>query len=166
MTGRANLHPTGSLGSYAANIIDVEVDPETGKVSILRLTAFQDAGTAIHPSYVEGQMQGGSAQGLGWALSEEYCMGDDGRLLNTSLLDYRMPTSLDLPMIDPVIVEGPKPRTPLRRKGGGRGQHRLPLAAVANAIYGAIGVRLNELPMSPATIVKALSEESAGASSS
>ena len=166
VTGRANLHPTGSLGSYAANIVDVEVDPETGKVSILRLTAFQDAGTAIHPSYVEGQMQGGSAQGLGWALSEEYCMGDDGRLLNTSLLDYRMPTSLDLPMIDPVIVEVPNPGHPFGVKGVGEANIVSPLAAVANAIYGAIGVRLNELPMSPATIVKALSEESAGASSS
>ena len=163
VTGRANLNPAGSLGSYAANIVDVEVDPETGKVSVLRVTIFQDVGTAIHPSYVEGQMQGGSAQGLGWALTEEYYMGDDGRLLNTSLLDYRMPTSLDLPMIDPVIVEVPNPGHPFGVKGVGEANIVSPLAAVANAIHDAVGVRLNDLPMSPAAVVKALGEESAGA---
>ena len=87
------------------HIVDVEVDPETGKVDIVRYTALQDAGKAIHPSYVEGQMQGGTVQGIGWALNEEFFMGSDGAILNTSLLDYRMPTSLDLPMIDPVIVD-------------------------------------------------------------
>ena len=99
VVGRANLNPVGQSGSYSANIVDVEVDPDTGKVDILRYTAFQDVGFAIHPSYVEGQIQGGTAQGVGWALNEEYFMSDDGAMLNTSLLDYRMPTTLDLPMI-------------------------------------------------------------------
>ncbi|MCH7745025.1 MAG: xanthine dehydrogenase family protein molybdopterin-binding subunit, partial [Chloroflexi bacterium] len=100
VVGRGNLNPSGYAGSYSANIVDVEVDPETGKVEILRVTAFQDAGTAVHPSYVEGQIQGGAAQGIGWALNEEYYLNDDGLMMNSSLLDYRMPTSLDLPMIE------------------------------------------------------------------
>ena len=112
VVGRANLSPVGVGGSFAANIVDVEVDPETGKVDVLRYTAFQDAGTAVHPSYVEGQIQGGAAQGAGWALNEEYYMSEDGELLNSTFLDYRMPTSLDLPMIDAVIVEVPNPGHP------------------------------------------------------
>ena len=93
VVGRANMNPGGSAGSYAANIVDIEVDPDTGKVEILRFTAFQDVGTAVHPSYVEGQIQGGTVQGIGWALNEEYYMSDDGAMLNSSLLDYRMPTA-------------------------------------------------------------------------
>ena len=112
--GRAALNATGVGGAFAGCISDVEVDPETGKVDVLRFTIVQDAGKAIHPSYVEGQMQGGAAQGIGWALNEEYFMSEDGRMLNSSLLDYRMPTSLDLPMIDTVIVEVANPGHPLR----------------------------------------------------
>ena len=123
VVGRANMNPTGSGGSYSANIVDVEVDPDTGKVTLLRYTAFQDVGTAIHPSYVEGQIQGGTAQGIGWALNEEYYMSDEGRMLNSSLLDYRMPTSLDVPMIEPVIVEGTEPRASFRSERRWRGQH-------------------------------------------
>ena len=104
VVGSASLNPAGAGSTFATHIVDVEVDPETGKVEILRYTALQDAGKAIHPSYVEGQIQGGAAQGIGWALNEEYYMSDDGRMMNTSLLDYRMPTSLDLPMIATVIV--------------------------------------------------------------
>ena len=107
VVGRANINPGGSSGSYSANIVDVEVDVETGKVQILRYTAFQDAGTAIHPGYVEGQIQGGASQGVGWALNEEYFISNEGRMLNSSFLDYRMPISADLPMIEPVIVEVP-----------------------------------------------------------
>ena len=159
VVGRGNLNPGGSGGSYAANIVDVEVDPETGKVDILRYTAFQDAGTAIHPGYVEGQIQGGTSQGIGWALNEEYFMSDDGQMLNSSLLDYRMPTSLDLPAIEAVIVEVPNPGHPFGVRGVGEANIVPPLAAVANAVYDAVGVRMTSLPMNPGAIVKALKEK-------
>ena len=158
VVGRANLNPGGQGGSYAANIVDVEVDPDTGKVDILRYTAFQDAGFAIHPSYVEGQIQGGAAQGIGWALNEEYYMGEDGSMMNTSLLDYRMPTSLDLPMIDAVIVEVSNPGHPFGVRGVGEANIAAPLAAIANAIHDATGARLRSLPMNPQAVVEALGE--------
>ena len=161
VVGRANLNPGGSSGSYSANIVDVEVDPETGKVDILRFTAFQDAGTAIHPSYVEGQIQGGTAQGVGWALNEEYFMSDDGKLLNASFLDYRMPTSLDLPLIESVIVEVPNPGHPFGVKGVGEANISAPLASVANAVHAATGARMHNLPMTPASISKALARDGA-----
>ena len=160
VVGRANLDPAGHGGSYSANIIDVEVDPETGKVQILRCTAFQDAGTAIHPSYVEGQMQGGTAQGVGWALNEEYFMSGAGQMENTSLLDYRMPTSLDLPMIDAVVVEVPNPGHPFGVRGVGEASISAPLEAVANAIHNATGVRLRDLPMNPVAVRQAVTMRS------
>ena len=158
VVGRANMNPGGSSGSYTANIVDVEVDPETGKVEILRYTAFQDVGKAVHPSYVEGQVQGGTAQGIGWALNEEYFLADDGSLLNNSLLDYRMPTSLDLPMIETVLVEVPNPGHPYGVRGVGEANISPPLAAMANAIHAAIGVRMRHLPMNPAAVQKAIGE--------
>ena len=159
VVGRANLNPRGASGSYVANIVDVEVDTETGKVDILRYTAFQDAGTAIHPSYVEGQLQGGTVQGIGWAMSEEYVMSDDGRMLNSSLLDYRMPTSLDVPMIDSVIIEVPNPGHPFGVRGVGEAPIVPPLAALANAIHDAVGIRMTELPMSPGAVLNALKDQ-------
>ena len=158
VVGRANLNPPGSGSAFATNIVDLEVDPETGKVTILRYTAVQDAGKAIHPSYVEGQMQGGVVQGIGWALNEEYYMGQDGRMANSSFLDYRMPTALDLPMIDTVIVEVANPGHPYGVRGVAEVSIVPPLAAIANAIYDATGLRMTSLPMNPAAIVKALSE--------
>lgn len=142
--------------SFAAHIVDVEVDPETGKVEILRYTAVQDVGTAIYPSHVESQIQGGVAQGIGWGLNEEYVYDASGHLLNASWLDYRMPTALDLPMIDTVLVEVPNPAHPYGVRGVGEVPIVPPAAAVANAIYQAIGVRLTSLPMSPGRIVAAL----------
>ncbi len=159
VVGKANLNPSGAAPSFATTVVDVEVDPETGKVTILRCTMIQDAGKAVHPSYVEGQMQGGAAQGIGWALNEEYAMADDGRMLNSSFLDYRMPTALDLPMIDTVIVEVANPQHPYGVRGVAEVPIVPPLAAMANAIYDAIGVRMTDLPMNPASIVKALSEK-------
>ena len=144
---------------FGANIIDVEVDPETGKVQVLRCTAFLDAGRALHPSYVEGQVQGATVQGIGWALHEEYYLGADGTMLNASLLDYRMPTTLDVPPIDTVLVEVPNPRHPY----GVRGVAEVPLvpppAALANAIHDALGVRLTRLPMKPGAVLEALAEQ-------
>jgi CO/xanthine dehydrogenase Mo-binding subunit len=142
--------------AFATHIVDVEVDPETGKVEILRYTAVQDVGTAIHPSYVEGQMQGGVAQGMGWALNEEYVYDEQGHLLNASLLDYRVPTCLDLPMIETVLIEVPNPGHPYGVRGVGEVPIVPPPAAIANAIYRAIGVRMNTLPMSPARILEAM----------
>jgi len=159
VVGRANLNPAGSGGSYAANIIDVEVDPETGKVDILKVTAFQDVGTAIYPVHVEGQIQGGTAQGIGWALNEEYFMGPDGSVVNTSLLDYRMPTSLDLPMINTEIIEVPNPNHPYGVRGVGEANIVPPLAALSNAIFDATGVHIRNLPMTPQNVKKSLISE-------
>lgn len=144
---------------FATHIVDIEVDPDTGKVDILRYTAVQDAGRAIHPAYVEGQMQGGVAQGAGWALSEGYYYDEQGHLLNASLLDYRVLTSLDLPRIETVIVEVPNPTHPYGVRGVGEVPIVPPAAAIANAIYRAAGVRMNRLPMSPARILEALWEK-------
>jgi xanthine dehydrogenase molybdenum-binding subunit len=145
-------------GSFAGAIVDVKIDPETGKTTVLKFTCVQDAGKAIYPSFVEGQMQGGSAQGIGWALNEEYFMTDDGRMTNSSLLDYRMPTSLDLPMIDTIIVEVPSDGHPYGVRGIGEANIVSPPAAVANAIYHATGVRQSRLPMNPASITKGLQD--------
>ncbi|MBM4436836.1 MAG: xanthine dehydrogenase family protein molybdopterin-binding subunit, partial [Actinobacteria bacterium] len=142
--------------TIAVHIADVEVDEETGKVDILRYTAVQDAGMAIYPPYVEGQMQGGVAQGVGWALNEEYVYDEHGHLRNKSLLDYRMPTALDLPMIETIIVEVPNPGHPYGVRGVGEVPIVPPPAAIANAIHDAVGVRLYELPMSPAKVHKAI----------
>jgi CO/xanthine dehydrogenase Mo-binding subunit len=136
-------------------LVDVEVDPETGKTQVLRCTVSQDAGRAIHPSYVEGQMQGGTAQGLGWALNEEYVYDDKGIMRNAGFLDYRMPTCLDLPSIETRIVEVANPGHPLGVRGVGEVSIVPPPAAVANAIYRAIGVRITQCPMSPPTVLKA-----------
>ncbi|MCI0797055.1 MAG: molybdopterin-dependent oxidoreductase, partial [Chloroflexi bacterium] len=156
IVGRAAVSPQGVGGAFAGSIVDVKVDPETGKVDVLRFTMVQDAGKAIHPSYVEGQMQGGAVQGIGWALNEEYYMGDDGGMVNSSLLDYRMPTSLDLPMIDTVIVEVPNPGHPFGVRGVGEVSIVPPPAAIANAIYRAARVRMDRLPMSPGAIMDAV----------
>jgi xanthine dehydrogenase molybdenum-binding subunit len=140
-------------GAFATHVVDVEVDPDTGKVTILRYTAAQDVGTAIHPSYVEGQVQGGVVQGIGWALNEEYVYDPQGRMRNASFLDYRMPTSLDVPMIDPILVEVPNPDHPFGVRGVGEVPIVPPPAAIANAIYQAIGVRMRQLPMSPPRVL-------------
>ena len=158
IVGSANMDPSGAGSTFATHVVDIEVDPETGKIEILRYTAAQDTGTSIHPSYVEGQIQGGVVQGIGWALNEEYYMSDEGQMMNTSLLDYRMPTSLDLPMIDTVVVEVPNPNHPYGVRGVGEVPIVPPLAALSNAIYDATGVRMRELPMNPAAVAKAIEE--------
>ncbi len=156
VVGRGNVNPAGVGNSFAVHIVDVEVDPETGKVAVLRYTALQDVGKAIHPSYVEGQIQGGVVQGIGWALNEEYVYNKSGVMDNSSFLDYRMPTSLDLPMIDTVIVEIANPGHPFGIRGVGEVCIVPPMAAMANAIHNAIGVRMDVLPMSPGNVLEAL----------
>lgn len=157
VVGRASVAPEGSTNGFGTHIVDVEVDPETGKVSILRYTAIQDAGKAIHPSYVEGQMQGGAVQGIGWALNEEYWFDDKDRMRNASFLDYRIPTCLDVPLIETIIVEVPNPNHPFGVRGVGETPICPPPAAIANAIFHATGKRLTDLPMSPPKVWKALS---------
>ena len=138
------------------HIVDLAVDRDTGIVHIDRYTAVQDVGTAIHPSYVEGQMQGGAVQGIGWALNEEYIYGPDGRLQNPGFLDYRVPVASDLPMIDTVILEIPNPGHPYGVRGVGETGIVPPLAAISNAVSRSAGIRLSELPMSPPRVLKAL----------
>jgi xanthine dehydrogenase molybdenum-binding subunit len=153
LMGRATVAPRGVGGAFATHIVDLQVDPETGKVTILRYTATQDVGKAVHPSYVEGQMQGGAVQGIGWALNEEYFYNDKGVMANASFLDYRMPTSLDLPMIDTILVEVPNPGHPFGVRGVGEVPIVPPVAAIANAIYKAVGVRMRHSPMSPGRVM-------------
>ena len=156
IVGHFEATPEGAGVSFATHIVDAEVDAETGQTKINRYTVIQDAGKAIHPSYVEGQYQGGAAQGIGWALNEEYIYGDDGRLQNSGFLDYRIPVASDLPMIDTVIVEVPNPGHPYGVRGVGETSICPPLAAIANAVSNAAGVRLKERPMSPVKILEAL----------
>src|SRR4029077_18677195 len=159
ITGRATLNAgaVGAVGNaFAVTCVDVEVDPDTGKVKILRASVAQDVGRAIHPAYVEGQLQGATAQGIGWALNEDYEYADRGILRNPGLLDYRMPTCLDLPMIEAIIVEVPNPSHPLGVRGVGEVCIVPPMAAIAEAIYQAIGVRMEQLPMSPPKVYKAI----------
>ncbi|MEM7406264.1 MAG: xanthine dehydrogenase family protein molybdopterin-binding subunit [Pseudomonadota bacterium] len=150
----SNVQAPGA--AFATHIVDVEVDRQTGAVKVLRYTALQDVGRAIHPSYVEGQIQGGVVQGIGWALNEEYIYDDKGRLENASFLDYRMPVASDLPMIDTVIIEVPNPSHPFGVRGVGEVPIVPPMAAIANAIEHAVGARLTSLPMSPPRVLAAL----------
>ena len=156
IAGHAEINADGAGNSFGTHLVDVEVDPQTGGVTVLRYLVVQDAGQAIHPSYVEGQYQGGAAQGIGWALNEEYIYGEDGVLQNPGFLDYRMPVASDLPMIDTVIVEVPNPGHPYGVRGVGETPIVPPLAAVANAVARATGQRLTDLPMSPPKILAAI----------
>ncbi len=157
--GKADVSPETAGPAFACHVVDVEVDPETGKVEILRYTAAQDVGTAIHPSYVESQIQGGVSQGIGMALTEEYVFSDDGTMENPTLLDYRMPTSFDLPMIDTILVEVPNPGHPYGVRGVGEIPIVPALAAVANAIQDAMGVRVTRLPATPDRLLEQLEEQ-------
>jgi CO/xanthine dehydrogenase Mo-binding subunit len=150
------LNAQGAGPGFGAHICDVSVDPETGRVTIERYTAVQDVGKAIHPSYVEGQIQGGAAQGIGWALNEEYIYNSKGQLENPGFLDYRCPVASDVPMIEAVLVEVPNPRHPFGARGVGEVPIVPPMAAIANAIRGATGLRMPDLPMSPPKVRAAM----------
>ena len=151
-----SLNAQGAGPGFGAHIVDVEVDKETGRVNILRYTAVQDVGRAIHPSYVEGQIQGGAAQGIGWALNEEYIYDKNGKMDNAGFLDYRVPVASDMPMIEAVMVEVPNPRHPFGARGVGEVPIIPPMAAIGNAICAATGLRLHDLPMSPPKVRAAL----------
>jgi CO/xanthine dehydrogenase Mo-binding subunit len=154
VTGVGNVNVEEWGVAFGTHIVDVEVDPETGRVTILRYTAVQDVGRAIHPGHVEGQMVGGVVQGIGLALHEGYVYDQEGQLLNPTFLDYKLPTALDVPPIEAVIVEVPYPKHPFGARGVGETPIVPPPAAIANAIYHAAGVRMDELPMTPARILE------------
>jgi len=156
LTAVASLHAHNAQPGFAVNICDAQVDPETGKVDIIRFTCVQDAGKAVHPAYVEGQMQGGAVQGIGWALNEEYLYNDQGVLENAGFLDYRVPVASDLPMIDTVIVEVPNPLHPYGVRGVGEVPICPPMPAVATAVNQAAGTQLYELPLSPPRLLAAI----------
>jgi CO/xanthine dehydrogenase Mo-binding subunit len=153
VTGVGNVNVGEWGGAFGAHIADVEVDPETGKITLLRYTTIQDVGTAIHPGQVEGQMQGGAAQGIGWALYEGYRYDAEGHLLNPTLLDYKQPTALDIPPIEAVILEDPYPKHPFGVRGVGETPILPPPGALASAVYRATGARVDELPMMPLHIL-------------
>jgi CO/xanthine dehydrogenase Mo-binding subunit len=156
IAGHAEIVADGAGVSFATHICDAHVDPETGKTKITRYTVIQDAGKAMHPSYVEGQYQGGAAQGIGWATNEEYIYGKDGRLQNAAFLDYRIPVCSDLPFIDTQILEIPNPNHPYGVRGVGETSIVPPLAAIGNAISNAIGIRMTHIPISAPRILKAI----------
>ncbi len=159
VTSTASVDLAEAGNSFAVHICDLEVDPNTGKTDVIRYTALQDVGKAVHPAYVEGQMQGGAVQGIGWTLNEEYFMTEEGVMANSSFLDYRMPTSLDLPMIDTIMVEVPNPLHPFGVRGVAEVPLAPPLGAVANAVTDATGTRFTDAPINPGKIVAGLAHE-------
>ena len=156
ISAEGSVSPLDYLPGYGVHICDTEVDPETGQVTVVRYTAIQDTGTAIHPDYVEGQIQGGAVQGIGWALNEAYLFDTHGQMDNPGFLDYRMPVCSDMPMIDAVMVQKPNPAHPFGVKGVGETPIVPPLGAVANSVSRAAGVRLRDLPMTPDRVYAAM----------
>jgi CO/xanthine dehydrogenase Mo-binding subunit len=154
IAAEVSLNAQGAAAGFGVHVCDLEIDAETGRTTVVRYTAAQDVGRAIHPAYVEGQLQGGAAQGIGWALNEEYVYGKSGLLENAGFLDYRMPVASDLPMIDTILIETkPNPRHPYGAKGVGEVPIVPPLAAVSNAVSRIVGKRMTSLPMSPAKVL-------------
>jgi CO/xanthine dehydrogenase Mo-binding subunit len=154
--GKANPAFTQQAPGFAAQLARLEVDADTGEVTILDFVIVQDVGKAINPMGVEGQMQGGAVQSLGMALTEGLLFDDSGRLTNPSLLDYRKLTAADLPNLETIIVEVPAPAGPFGARGVGEPPIIPAPAAIANAIQNATGARLTELPMNPERIALAL----------
>jgi CO/xanthine dehydrogenase Mo-binding subunit len=155
---QVQLNTTGADPGFATHCVDVEVDVDLGIVRVLRYTAAQDVGRALHPGYVEGQIQGGVVQGIGWALSEEYLYDKNGRVDNASFLDYRMPVCSDVPMIEALVIEIPNSKHPQGVRGVGEAPIVPPLAAIANAVHDALGKRFTALPMSPPKVVARLEQ--------
>jgi CO/xanthine dehydrogenase Mo-binding subunit len=147
-----HVYPAFHSPSFHAHAVDLSVDAETGEVTIHKYVVAQDVGFALNPTYIEGQIEGGVAQGLGQALSEEivYC---DGRVLNANLTDYKMPTTLDVPRVESILVQHPGRVGPFGAKGVGEPPNIEPPAAVANAIAASVGVRITSLPITAEKIV-------------
>ena len=153
-----HAYPAFHSPSFHAHAVDLSVDAETGEVTIHRYVVAQDVGFALNPTYIEGQIEGGVAQGLGQTLSEEIVYRD-GRVLNANLTDYKMPTTLDVPRIESILVEHPGRVGPFGAKGVGEPPNIEPPAAVANAIAAAVGTRITALPITAERIVRGLSRD-------
>jgi CO/xanthine dehydrogenase Mo-binding subunit len=156
VVGRGTMNTRQSAPGFSTQAAEVEIDPDTGEVTVHGYAVVQDAGFAINPLSVEGQMQGGASQGLGIALSEEMQYDDQGRLLNANLLDYRLPTTQDLPPIEAIIVEVPSEEGPYGARIIGEPSIVPGGATVANAVADAIGVRVTEIPITPERVLRAL----------
>ena len=156
IAGHAEINVAMGGPGFGTHMVDVEVDRQTGLIKVLRYSIFQDAGQAIYPAFIEGQYQGGAVQGIGMALNEEYIYNDLGVLENPGFLDYRIPVASDVPFINTHIVEVPNPDHPYGVRGVGEVPIIPPLAAISNAIFDAVGVRLLDHPMSPPKVLKAL----------
>jgi CO/xanthine dehydrogenase Mo-binding subunit len=147
--------PVWNTPSFHAHAAEVSVDQETGEVTIERYVVAQDVGFAINPTFIEGQIEGGVAQGLGQALSEEIVY-KDGHVQNANLTDYKMPTSLDVPPIETILVECPSEAGPFGAKGVGEPPCIAPPATIANAIAAATGCRMTSLPITAEKIALAM----------
>jgi CO/xanthine dehydrogenase Mo-binding subunit len=158
IAGHAEINVTGGGPGFGTHLIDVEVDRETGAVKVLRYTIIQDAGKAVFPEYVKAQFHGAAVQGIGMALNEEYIYDENGIMENPGFLDYRVPVASDVPYIDTQIVEVPNPNHPYGIRGVGEVPIIPPLAAISNAIYDAVGIRMRDHPMSPPKVLAALDE--------
>jgi CO/xanthine dehydrogenase Mo-binding subunit len=156
IVGRGAITARRQAPGFTAQVAEVEVDPDTGEVTVLRYAVAQDVGFAINPKSVEGQMQGGAAQGLGIALFEEMVYDEKGRLLNPNLLDYRLPTARDVPPIEAIIVEVPSEEGPYGARIVGEPSIVPGPAAVANAVADAVGARVFEAPITPERVLRAL----------
>ena len=152
--GHSEMNVTGAGPGFGVHIVDVKVDDKTGRVDVTRYTVIQDCGKAIHPQQVEGQIQGGAIQGVGWALNEEYIYNEKGCLDNPTFLDYRMPGASDVPMVETDIVEVPNPKHPFGLRGVGEVPVVPTMAAVGNAIGDVVGIRPHSLPMSPPKLLE------------
>lgn len=156
VVGRGAIAARRQAPGFSVQAAEVEVDPETGQVRVLRWVTIQDAGFAVNPALVEGQMEGATAQGLGMGLFEEMAYDEKGRLLNPGLLDYRLPTAADVPDIETVILEVPSEDGPYGARGVGEPPVVPGSAVIGNAIADALGVRIGEVPMTPERILQAL----------
>jgi len=153
----AGVGPSPSY-SYSAQVVELSVDRETGRVTVHKITAAHDCGRALNPVNVDGQIIGSVYMGLGQALQEEM-VWQDGRQMNASLLEYRIPSTLETPEIESIIVESNDPEGPFGAKEAGEGSLAATIPAVANAIYDAVGVRINSLPITPEKVLEALREK-------
>jgi CO/xanthine dehydrogenase Mo-binding subunit len=169
--GKGSYHTTGvpldpetgqshvvDLFLFATQIAEIEVDPDTGLVKVLNMWCAHDVGKAVNPVNVEGQIEGGIQMGLGFALTEEI-VREKGKTLNPSFLDYKLFTALDMPTIKPIIVEVPEPLGPFGARGIGEATTIPTAAAIANAVFNAVGVRVKELPMTPERILEELKKK-------
>jgi len=155
---RGNISTTYAFAAQAA---EVEVDTETGEVKVLKIAAAHDVGRALNPMAVEGQIEGGVSMGLGYGLGEELVL-EEGKMLNPNFADYALPTALDMPPIDPIIVETVDPEGPFGAKGMAEPANNPTAPAIANAVYDAVGVRIKDLPITAEKVLKALKEKESG----